>query len=77
MKKAISTILATLIFLAVIGAYVWGVVKLISEDITIETLLLPFIILAAFSVISILLIVILIRRVKSINEESKKNYDDY
>ncbi len=77
MKKAISTILATLIFLAVIGAYVWGVVKLISEDMTIETLLLPFIILAVFSVISILLIVILIRRVKSINEESKKNYDDY
>lgn len=77
MKKAIPTILATLIFLAVIGAYAWGIIKLISTEMSLEVMLIPFIILAVFSVISILLIVILIKRVKSISEESKTDYDEY
>jgi len=77
MKKVLPTILITLIFLAVIGAYAWGVVRLITEELTIETMLIPFIILFVFSLISVLLIVVLVKRVKAIKEEDKKNYDEY
>ncbi len=77
MKKALPTILITLIFLAIIGAYAWGVVQIISQELTVETMLIPFIILIVFSVISVLLIVVLVKRVKAIKEEDKKNYDEY
>ena len=77
MKKALPTIVVTFIFLAVIASYAWGVVKVLSEEATIETMMIPFIILAVFSIISVLIIVILIRRVKAINEEENQDYDDY
>ena len=77
MKKALPTILITLIFLAVIGAYAWGVVQLITEEMTIETMLVPFVILFVFSVISVLLIVVLVKRVKAIKQEDKQDYDEY
>ena len=77
MKKVLPTILVTIIFLAIIGAYAWGIVKLVSEEMTLETMLIPFIILAVFSIVSILLIVVLVRRVKAIKEENKQEYDEY
>lgn len=77
MKKALPTIVATLFFLAIIAAYAWGIVKLISQEMTMETLLIPFIILAVFSIVSVLLIVILVKRVKAIKEEEGKEYDEY
>jgi|GEM_PF-6679290 len=77
MKKAIPTIIITLLFLAIIGAYAWGVVQLISQQMSVETLVLPFIILAVFSVVAVLIIVILIKRVKAIKQEEKKDYDEY
>ena len=77
MKKALPTIIVTIIFLFVVGAYVFGVASLISKDMTIETLLLPFIILGVFSVIAILVIIILVKRVKAIKEEEKEDLDDY
>jgi len=77
MKKAIPTIIFTLIFLAVIGAYTWGVAQLISEDMTIETILIPFIILFVFSVVAVLTIIILVKRVKAIKEEETQDYDEY
>jgi len=77
MKKALPTILVTLIFLAVGGAYAFGIVKIISEEITLETLLIPFIILIVFSIVAILTIIVLIRRIKAIKEEDKDNYDEY
>ena len=77
MKKAIPTIIVTLIFLAVIGAYAWGIVQILSEEMTLQTLLIPFIILFAFSVVAVLTIVVLVRRVKAIKEEDSKDYDAY
>jgi len=77
MKKAVPTILATLIFLGVIAAYAWGIVKLVSEEMTIETLLIPFMILAVFSIIAVLLIVVLVKRVKAIKAEEKDDFDEY
>ena len=77
MKKALPTIIVTLIFLAIIGAYSWGIVQLISTDMTIETMLIPFIILLVFSVVAVLLIVILVKRVKSIKQEETKDYEEY
>lgn len=77
MKKAIPTIIVTLIFLAVIGAYAWGIAQLISEDTTIETMIIPFIILIVFSFVAVLTIIVLVRRVKAIKEEDTKNYDEY
>jgi len=77
MKKAIPTIIITLLFLAIIGAYAWGVVQLISQQMSVETLVLPFIILAVFSVVAVLIIIILIKRVKAIKQEEKKDYDEY
>jgi len=77
MKKAVPTILMTLIFLAVIGAYAWGIVTLISEEMTIETMLIPFMILAVFSIIAVLLIIVLVKRVRAIKAEEKEDYDEY
>ncbi|MEX1376866.1 MAG: hypothetical protein AB1Z23_05230 [Eubacteriales bacterium] len=77
MKKALPTIIITIIFLFVIGAYAYGVIKIMSEEMTIETLLIPFIILGVFSVLAILVIFVLIKRVKAIKEEEKENLDDY
>ena len=77
MKKVLPTILMTSIFLAVIGAYAWGIIKVISSEVTIETMLLPFIILGVFSIIAVLVIIVLIKRVKAIAEEDKQDYDEY
>lgn len=77
MKKAIPTIIVTLIFLAVIGAYAWGITQLISEEMTVQTMLIPFIILIVFSFVAVLTIIILVRRVKAIKEEETKDYDEY
>lgn len=77
MKKALPTILATLIFLAILCAYSWGIVQLITTDMTIETMLIPFIILLVFSVVAVLLIYILVKRVKAIKEEETQDYEEY
>ena len=77
MKKVLPTILATLIFLSIIGAYALGIIKMISQELTLATILIPFIILAVFSVIAVLLIIVLVKRVKAIKEEDVKNYDKY
>lgn len=77
MKKAIPTIIVTLIFLAVIGAYTWGVVQIMSAELSVEAMLMPFIILIVFSIIAVLTIIVLVRRVKAIKEEETKDYDEY
>ena len=77
MKKTIPTIIVTIIFLAVIGAYAWGIAQIISADMTIQSMLMPFIILIVFSFIAILTIVVLVKRIKAIKEEETKDYDAY
>ena len=77
MKKAIPTIIVTLIFLAVIGAYAWGVLQIMSAELSVEAMLMPFIILFVFSAVAVLTIIVLVRRIKAIKEEETKDYDEY
>lgn len=77
MKKAIPTIIVTLIFLAVIGAYAWGVLQIMSAEISVEAMLMPFIILFVFSAVAVLTIIVLVKRIKAIKEEETKDYDEY
>lgn len=77
MKKTLPTIVVTMIFLAVICMYAWGIVKIVSQEASIELLIIPFIVLAVASIVAVLVIVILIKRVKAIKEEEKQDYDDY
>lgn len=77
MKKAIPTIIVTLIFLAVIGAYAWGVLHIMSAELSVEAMLMPSIILFVFSAVAVLTIIVLVRRIKAIKEEETKDYDEY
>lgn len=77
MKKAIPTIIVTLIFLAVIGAYAWGALQIMSAELSVEAMLMPFIILFVFSAVAVLTIIVLVKRIKAIKEEETKDYDEY
>lgn len=79
MKKVLPTIIITILFLIVIGLYLLGIAKAIMGDISIDTLLLPFIILGVFSVIAVLVIIVLVKRVKAIKteEDDEQNISKY